>query len=155
MKKLKVSQGDLIKIPISTDEFIVCRVISEEKVSAYLVEFFKTKFPSSTKTIGLEQLGERLFRPVFFNFHFYEMEKWKVLQSNPNFNLEDADYKNIKIAFAQSLPPKIWQAGTTTPATPESLAGLETSIAWVPDSIIHRIHDHLSGKYGPFDVYPT
>ena len=53
MKKIKVSKGDLIKAPISTDEFIVCRVISEEKFSAYLVEFFKTKLPSSTKTIDL------------------------------------------------------------------------------------------------------
>jgi len=155
MKKLKVSQGDIIKVPVGAGEFIVCRVISEEKVSAYLVEFFAKKFPIDTKQISEEQLGERLFRPVFFNFHFHEVEKWKVLQSNPNFKLEDADYKNIKIAFARSLPPKLWHAGVLSPAPLEILNGLETSIAWVPDNIINRIHDHLSGIYGPLDSYPT
>lgn len=155
MKKLRVAQGDLIQIPISADEFIVCRVIAEETVGAHLVEFFRRKYSSGTKKIDREQLGDRLFRPVFLNFHFYQLGKWKVLQPDPGFTTDEADYENITIAFAQSLPPKLWRAGITTPATPEDLAGLEPSIAWIPDSIIHRIHDHLSDKYGPSDVYPT
>lgn len=155
MKKLKVAPGDVVEVPVGNDESILCRVISEENVSAHLVEFFSRKYKGPVKKIDGADLGPRLFRPVFMNFLFFTIPKWKIVRSDPDYTPDESDYDNIEIAFDASATPMLWKGGNLLPAKKEALKGLETSIAWIPDRLVRRISDHLAEKFKPNDEYPV
>ena len=152
MKKLKVKPGDILEVPVESQEFSVfCRVISEEDINANLVEFFK--YPRTEKEPGLPELdiSDRLFRPVFFKFTFIHMKPWKKIGSTPNYTKEVSDYKNITIAFRSSIVPELWIGGEMVECDREKLIGHEPSIVWFPENIADRIAAHVSGKLGPLD----
>ena len=101
MKKLKVLAGDLVRIPIDENgNFVVCRVISEENVNAHLVEVFSNVFSSQIKDVNNLELGDRLFRPVFLKFMFFDNQKWVLLKHDPDYCRTESDYENIKIALS-------------------------------------------------------
>ena len=156
MKKLKVLAGDLVRIPIDENgNFVVCRVISEENVNAHLVEVFSNVFSSQIKDVNNLELGDRLFRPVFLKFMFFDNQKWVLLKHDPNYCRTESDYENIKIAFDGAAPYELWQGGKLYPSSLDALVGLEPSIVWFPPKIVDRIVAHLAGKYGPSDVFPV
>lgn len=159
MKKLSVQPGDVFAVPIELSShqtgYILGRVISEENVNAHLVEFFAKLFPELPKKVDQEVFSDRLFRPVFLKFLFTKIPKWKIISRDPNFQVAQAKYDDIRIAFDSSIPPKLWSKGKIREASREELIGLEPSIVWFPEKIVKRITAHLEGKYGPNDVFPV
>ena len=116
MKKLKVLAGDLVRIPIDENgNFVVCRVISEENVNAHLVEVFSNVFSLQIKDVNNLELGDRLFRPVFLKFMFFDNQKWVLLKHDPDYCRTESDYENIKIAFDGAAPYELWLGAQKLP----------------------------------------
>jgi len=146
MAILKVKEGYGIAIPIE-DGYVYCRVISYEPTvgGCHIIEVFnffsknKTEFPMALKT-------KRLFDPVFASFVFFAgKEKWEIVSKPKDFDKNEAGYKNIKIAFDKSTPPKLWQRGKTKAVDIAELNGIESSVVWVPIQLEKRIQVELHG----------
>jgi Immunity protein 26 len=143
MKRQKVVEGALFKIPLPNSEFIHSRIVGGDTIVVY----------DSKTTIDLD-IEFILTRKILFRVHMItdifnvrKSPRWEIigvyplekgLQEPVTFFMQDEfDHAKLRIYHHN---------GTKTIATFEECQGLERFSIWGPQHVIGRIIDHYSGN---------
>jgi hypothetical protein len=143
MKRQKIIEGSLFKIPLSTSEFIYGRIASAGTIVVY--------DSKTSNELGFEKVAKRdiLFRIYVADAVFKRQisTRWQIvgvytleekLLVPPKFFMQNiADHSKLQVYEGNNIF-KI--------ATFEECKGLERFSVWMHENVVERIYDHYEGN---------
>jgi hypothetical protein len=141
MKRQRLENGALVRIPLDSETFTVGRVLRPPFVAVY-------DYRSKEDSVNGEQIVNR---PVLFIVAVMDWAvktgRWRVIGSAPP---ETAEVRIpdqfIQDRFDPSKCQIIDSSGSSREATIDECDGLEPAAVWEPEHVEQRIRDHFAGR---------
>lgn len=146
MKKILI--GDILKIPLSNDKFVICKVLKP----LFLIIYNKIFCNISESDLSRIEKEQALLYVDIFKY-VYKRGKFEIIK-NSNVTIEELS--QIPIRFKQEighpeLCTKIFNDDTFEKALPSQCLGLKGIYIWDEMGLKEIIEDKLAGKINKYE----